>query len=477
MKDIKLKKKSNKIIKTINRISIVSERFKENIVQVKDKVNSNEENNLDYGNRSIEKGINFLSYKVLNHSVKISDKIINKSIKKITKSKRKIKQNKNKIKTVDKTAKAINKTTKESVKLSQRMIKATEKTIKATVKVIKETIKLTEKIIKAVIEGTKALIEVLAAGGWIAVVIIVVICMFAFLFASVFGIFFTNEVSTTKTMTSVVREVNQEVYSRTRLIKSVTLYDEYVVESSFSNWKEVIAIYTIKYSSDNNITYILDDKNVMYLKNIFWSMNTIRSELEQFNSENLLLKNRLHIYFESKSKELMMDELNFTEDMKKEVNDLLASEYDSLWNNLIYGSTDSSKLINIALEQVGNVGGEKYWRWYGFESRVEWCAVFVSWVANESGVLNMSIPRFSLVSDGVDWFKINGRWEEQNYLPKSGDIIFFDWENDGKPNHVGIVEKVENNMIYTIEGNSTNDECCQKEYDLLSEVIYGYGIN
>lgn len=476
MKDIKIKKKSNKMIKTINRFSIASERFKDNIVQIKDKANNTENNSTDYGSRSIENTSKNISTRLLNSSFKTTDKIVNKSIKRISKSKEAIKKSKNAIKTSDRTTKVANKTVKEAAKISQRMIKATEKAVKVTIKTIKETIKVTEKIIQAMIEGTKALIEVLAAGGWIAVVIIVVICMFAFLFASVFGIFFTNEVSTTKTMTSVVREVNQEVYNRTRLIKSVTLYDEYVVESSFSNWKEVIAIYTIKYSSDNNITYILDDKNVMYLKNIFWSMNTIRSELEQFNSENLLLKNRLHIYFESKSKELMMDELNFNENMKKEVNDLLASEYDLLWNNLIYGSTDSSKLVNIALEQVGNVGGEKYWRWYGFESRVEWCAVFVSWVANESGVLNMSIPRFSLVSDGVDWFKINGRWEDQSYIPRSGDIIFFDWENDGKPNHVGIVEKVENNKIYTVEGNSTNDECCQKEYGLLSEVIYGYGV-
>lgn len=172
----------------------------------------------------------------------------------------------------------------------------------------------------------------------------------------------------------------------------------------------------------------------------------------------------------------MMEELNFTEGMKKEVNNLLASDYDSLWKNLIYGSGSNSQAVNIALDQLGNVGGEKYWRWYGFDSRVEWCAIFVSWVANESGVLNISIPRFSLVSDGIDWFKINGRWEDRYYIPKSGDIIFFDWEVDGKPNHVGIVEKVENNVVYTIEGNSTNDECRQKEYTLFNEIIYGYGV-
>lgn len=475
MKDIKVKKKSNNRIKTINRVSIASEKFKDNIIHLKD-INNYENNNTDYGSKNIENISRSISNRIINSSVKTTDKVINKNIKKISQTKETIKKSKNAIKTADRTTKLANKTIKETAKLSQKMIKATEKTVKATIKVIKETIKVTEKIIQSIIEGTKALIEVLVAGGWVAVAIIVVICMFAFLFASIFGIFFANEVSTTKTMTNVIREVNQEVYSRTKLIKSVTVYDEYVVDSSFSNWKEVIAIYTIKYSDNNNITYLLDEKNVMYLKQIFWSMNTIRSELEQFNSENLLLKNRLHIYFESKSKEQMMDELNFTEEMKKEVNNLLASEYDLLWKNLIYGSTSNSQIVNIALEQVGNIGGEKYWHWYGFDSRVEWCAVFVSWIANESGLLNVSIPKFSLVSDGVDWFKINGRWEEHGYTPKEGDVIFFDWEVDGKPNHVGIVEKVENNIIYTIEGNSTNDECCQKEYDVLSDIIYGYGV-
>lgn len=60
---------------------------------------------------------------------------------------------------------------------------------------------------------------------------------------------------------------------------------------------------------------------------------------------------------------------------------------------------------------------------------------------------------------------------------KNGDIIFFDWadSNDGKADHVGIVEKCENNRVYTIEGNSSSDTCRQKDYDINSSVILGYG--
>lgn len=58
-----------------------------------------------------------------------------------------------------------------------------------------------------------------------------------------------------------------------------------------------------------------------------------------------------------------------------------------------------------------------------------------------------------------------------------GDIIFFDWadSNDGKADHVGIVEKCENGKVYTIEGNTTGDMCKQNQYDVGSSVILGYG--
>lgn len=73
---------------------------------------------------------------------------------------------------------------------------------------------------------------------------------------------------------------------------------------------------------------------------------------------------------------------------------------------------------------------------------MEWCAIFVSWVANEIGYLDSGvIPKFAVVSNGVNLFKAVGQWQDNKYVPREGDIIFFDWENDGGINHVGIVEK------------------------------------
>ena len=130
----------------------------------------------------------------------------------------------------------------------------------------------------------------------------------------------------------------------------------------------------------------------------------------------------------------------------------------------------------MALSQVGNVGGQPYWSWYGFDSRVEWCACFVSWCANESGCLGTMVPKFSRCVDGVAWFRGQGRWQNSGYLPRPGDVIFFDWNGDIVLDHVGIVEKVDGGVIYTIEGNSAGDRCRQNRYAVGSPLILGYGV-
>ena len=133
-------------------------------------------------------------------------------------------------------------------------------------------------------------------------------------------------------------------------------------------------------------------------------------------------------------------------------------------------------IVEVALTQVGNQGGQPYWSWYGFDSRVEWCACFVSWCADQCGYIESGlVPKFAGCVDGANWFKSNGKWQNRTYEPKAGDIIFFDWEGDGTTDHVGIVEKCENGTVYTVEGNS-GDACKQRQYAVGSSNIYGYGI-
>lgn len=134
----------------------------------------------------------------------------------------------------------------------------------------------------------------------------------------------------------------------------------------------------------------------------------------------------------------------------------------------------NGNIVNIARAQLGNKGGAKFWSWYGFHSRVEWCACFVSWCADQGGYLKSgTIPRFSIVSDGANWFKAKHQWQSRTYKPAPGDIIFFTWSG-GPLQHVGIVEKCNGKVVTTIEGNST-DACRRRTYPVGSSCIAGYG--
>ena len=134
----------------------------------------------------------------------------------------------------------------------------------------------------------------------------------------------------------------------------------------------------------------------------------------------------------------------------------------------------NGNIVNIARAQLGNKGGAKFWSWYGFHSRVEWCACFVSWCADQGGYLKSgTIPNFSIVGDGANWFKAKHQWQGRTYKPAPGDIIFFTWSG-GPLQHVGIVEKCNGKVVTTIEGNST-DACRRRTYPVGSSCIAGYG--
>lgn len=139
------------------------------------------------------------------------------------------------------------------------------------------------------------------------------------------------------------------------------------------------------------------------------------------------------------------------------------------------------QLVEVAKSQLGNVGGEPYWSWYGYGGRVEWCACFVSWCANQCGYIDRGIiPKFAGCGTGVDWFKARCQWLDGSATPAPGNIIFFDWPDDygvldGNSDHVGIVEKVEGGRVYTIEGNSC-DACQRNSYPVGNYQILGYGM-
>jgi len=415
------------------------------------------------------------------------------------------------IKTAEKTAKASIKTTQQAAKAAQRTAQATARAAraaahaaraaaKAAVTAAKVAAKATIAAVKAIIAATKALIAAIAAGGWIAVLVIIIICLIGLLIGSCFGIFFSGEDSGSGyTMQNVVQEINDDYQQQIDTTKANLSYDVLEMSGSRAVWPEVLAVYAVKTTTDpDNPQEVasIDDSKKAILTDIFWEMNQISSRTETktetvitetddghgniVETETTVTQTYLYITVSHKTAEEMAAQYGFNEEQKEQLAELLAEENRSLWSAVLYGIyTEDGAIVSVALSQVGNVGGEPYWSWYGFSGRVEWCACFVSWCANECGYIDTGvIPKYAGCVNGVQWFKDRGQWLDGSAEPATGMIIFFDWNDengqDGLSDHTGIVEKVENGRVYTIEGNS-GDSVRQNSYPVGHYEILGYG--
>lgn len=285
-------------------------------------------------------------------------------------------------------------------------------------------------------------------------------------------------------------------------IKNSNTYDELEMSGSRAVWPEFLSIYAVKTTNDpdnpQKVASMTDEKKQL-LKDIFWEMNEISYETEE-KTETVIVETDdgegniieeeveettvyLYITVSHKTVEEMMAQYGFTEDQKAQVAELLAQD-GSMWVSVLYGIYGADdQIVAVALSQLGNVGGEPYWSWYGFGSRVEWCTCFVSWCADQCGYIETGvIPKYAGCVNGVNWFKDRGQWADNDIEPAPSMIIFFDWDNkgssgpqDGESDHTGIVERVEDGIVYTVEGNS-GDSCRENHYAVGYYEILGYGI-
>lgn len=388
MSEIKVKPKGT--IKKLEKEVVQVQKLKNNLITTKEKINEftvNENNNTaeDYASQKIQNDISYVSRKGTIKANEIGKKSLKETQENFAKGKQKIeilksriKQNKSKdlknvvektnktiksgtkqtiktakntitlakkgIKTSEQVAKNSKIVAKESIKLTQKVAQKSKQTIQATIKATKVAVKATIKAVKTIVAATKTLISAIIAGGWVAVVIILVIALIGGFIA---------------------------------------------------------AIYNSNGDEDYDISQI-----------------------------------------------------------------------------------PNSEIILVAKAQIGNEGGDKFWKWYGFEEHVAWCACYVSWCANECGYIEKGIiPKFAGCVNGIEWFKEKNLWHDrgESYYPIVGDIIFFDWidENgnqDGISDHVGIVTRTDitNRNIYTIEGNTSN-KCAERMYSFDDVQVIGYG--
>ena len=397
------------------------------------------------------------------------------------------------IKTTEQTAKAAQKMAKASAKAAQKAAQTAKATAKATAEATKATVKATIAAVKAIIAGTKALISALIAGGWVAIVIILIVVLLGCA-VSLFGggsesTSYTPVSAEVEAYTPLIQKYAKQygIPEYVELIKAVMMQESggkgsdpmQAAEGSFNRKypHEPNGIKDPEYSIECGVQELKAALTSAEVESPI-DMERIKLALQGYNFGNGYIswaKTNYGGYSYANAVEfsaMQAQRLGWEKygDTQYPAHVLRYYPY-----GRAFTSGGNQAIVEVALTQLGNEGGQPYWSWYGFDGRVEWCACFVSWCSEQCGYLESGIiPKFSLCSDGVNWFKGRGQWQDKNYEPQAGDIIFFDWGNDGSIDHVGIVEKCENGTVYTVEGNS-GDACKQQSYPVGSGSIYGYG--
>lgn len=373
MADIKTKDLNKKDIKVLNKAVVGTEKLKDNLVVTKQKIDNDintKDSVYESGSDTIIGTSEYISNKVVKETPKIGNKNVNITKDNIAKSKVKLKATKEKhnlrkaskkvkgagkgIKDSKKVAKDAQKIARNSVKNAKKSYQIVKETAKKTIQTTKAVIKATISTIKLAISGTKALISALIAGGWIVLVIVIVICMIGLLCSSIFGIFLSGSKTSSDaiTITDVIAECNQEFSNKLQTIQDQNPHDDYVLDGNMASWKDVLIIYTVKQSNGLNQQEVvtMDNAKKTVFKQVFWDMNEVTSEVKvetvteqgtnALERPKEVQKKVLHIKITSKNIEEMKTKYYLNAMQLDQIKELSDEQYASLWSGVIYGSEE-----------------------------------------------------------------------------------------------------------------------------------------
>lgn len=373
MADIKTKDLNKKDIKVLNKAVVGTEKLKDNLVVTKQKIDNDintKDSVYESGSDTIIGTSEYISNKVVKETPKIGNKNVNITKDNIAKSKVKLKAIKEKhnlrkaskkvkgagkgIKDSKKVAKDAQKVARNSVKNAKKSYQIAKETAKKTIQTTKAVIKATISTIKLAISGTKALISALIAGGWIVLVIVIVICMIGLLCSSIFGIFLSGSKTSSDaiTVTDVIAECNQEFSNKLQTIQDQNPHDDYVLDGNMASWKDVLIIYTVKQSNGLNQQEVvtMDNAKKTVFKQVFWDMNEVTSEVKvetvteqgtnALERPKEVQKKVLHIKITSKNIEEMKTKYYLNAMQLDQIKELSDEQYASLWSGVIYGSEE-----------------------------------------------------------------------------------------------------------------------------------------
>ena len=503
MCEIEIKKVAEKALKTTDNLGIATEKAKGIALKAKEKVSEsvsdNSESPVNYAVNKIQDDAKNVSEDAIYLFNKQGKKSVNKTVKNTKKleqsieevrAKRKIKKDKSKVNNPDRyTPKAPDDTvmiddivskntpkntqnkvrsassikTKETVsavKSNQPIINASKQSVKDTAKAInkssqiaKETAKqfakgakkaarATKRAIKAMIESTKALVNAIIAGGWVSVVIIILISLVAALCSSFYGIFFSSETSQSgMNITSVIQQINNEFDDKIDEIKSSGSFDGVEVIGSRSNWKDILSIYAVKTTTDENNPMevaTVDENKKSILSSIFWDMNNISKSVEtrtetitkestdeqgnKIETTKQVEKKYIVITLSGKTAEDMSVSYSFNDTQKKYLAELKSDKNNKLWASLIYniggvsgGSGIDIKDLDFSNETVNDtqkkiVAVATNSAKYGISARSGYCQAWVAdvyqAVTGSRGSAHCALCAADMWAVSSDWSKI-----------------------------------------------------------------------
>lgn len=399
------------------------------------------------------------------------------------------------VRTVRRTARTIPANPGVTVKTANASARRAKAAARNSVEVVKKAAAAASKAIRAILAATKALVNAILAGSWIAITIVLVIVLLGAalsLFGSESGRTSYVPVSEeVEAYTPIIRVYANQygIGEYVELVKAIMMQESggqgldpmQASESGYNTRypRTPNAITDPEYSIEVGIQTVADSLQQAEVESPV-DMENIRLALQGYNFGNGFIPWARENYGGYSAiaaiefSNYMAAQLGWSGYGDKQYPAHVLRYYPF---GRAFTAEGNQAIVEIALTQVGNVGGEPYWSWWGLSERAEWCAMFVSWCAAQAGLLDSgAIPKFENCNWGANWFKDNAGWADGSAEPSPGDIIFFDWEPDGYPDHVGIVEKCENGLVYTIEGN-VNDDCAQGHYYVGDACIFGYGLS
>ena len=523
MSEIEIKKVAEKTLKTADNLGIATEKAKGIALKAKEKVSENVSNNsespVNYAVNKVQDNAKSLSEDAIYLFNKQGKKSVNETVKNTKKlersieelrAKRKTKKDKSKVNNPDKyTPKAPDDTVKtdddivsknipkntqnkvrsassiktketvSAVKSNQPIINVSKQSAKDTAKAInkssqiaKETAKqsakgakkaarATKRAVKAMIESTKALVNAIIAGGWVSVVIIILICLVAALCSSFYGIFFSSETSQSgMNITYVIQQINNEFDDKIDEIKSSGSFDGVEVIGSRSNWKDVLSIYAVKTTTDENNPMevaTVDENKKSILSSIFWDMNNISKSVEtrtetvtkestneqgnKIETIKQVEKKYLVITLSGKTADDMANSYSFNDTQKKYLAELMSDKNNKLWASLIYniggvsggGSIDIKNLdflnetVNDTQKKIVAVATNS--AKYGISARSGYCQ---AWVADVYQAVTGSRGSAHCALCAADMWAVSSDWSK---IPVGAAIYGY---SSSKYGHVGI---------------------------------------